>query len=287
MTTAVARPVLRPAIRHDPWYVRVPLIATAVVFLTVMVLVPLVHVFYQALAMGWQVTWQALLDPDTRSAAQVTFIATFGAVSANLVFGLAAAWALTRTRFRGKTLLAALIDLPFAVSPVVAGLLFVLLFGAQGYLGPFCQWLGIQVVFAVPGIVLATTFVTLPFIAHELVPVMEAVGRDEEEAAAILGASGWQIFWWITLPNIRWGLLYGITLCTARALGEFGAVSVVSGKLAGRTDTLPIQIEKLYQSLGVTALASAFSVAAFLTLLALATLAAKVYLQRRRLGSPR
>lgn len=268
--------------KTDPWYVRVPLIGLVVLFLAVMVVVPLVNVFYQALHMGWSVTWHALTEPNTLSAIKLTLLTAVLAVAANLTFGLAAAWAIARFRFPGKAFLTALIDLPFAVSPVVAGLLFVILFGAYGYLGPFLQQNHIRIVFAVPGIVLATTFVTFPFIARELIPVLEAVGADEEQAARTLGANSLQMFWHVTLPNIKWGLLYGVLLCNARAMGEFGAVSVVSGKLTGRTDTLPIYIEKLYQGMGATATASAFTAAALLACLALLTLVLKTILERKK-----
>jgi sulfate transport system permease protein len=280
-TVIATTPSVMPLIHRDPWYVRIPLICTAVLFLGVLVIGPLVNVFVQAFSMGFQVAWDALTDAATLSAIKLTLMATTLAVLANLTFGLAAAWALTRYRFRGKAFLNSLIDLPFAVSPVVAGLLFVLLFGTYGYCGPWLAQWKIEIIFAVPGIVLVTTFVTVPFIARELTPVLQAAGTDEEEAARTLGAKRWQVFWYVVLPNIRWGLLYGVILCTARAMGEFGAVSVVSGKMTGQTDTLPLHVEKLYQGLGPTATASSFAVAALLASLALVTLALKVFLERK------
>jgi sulfate transport system permease protein len=266
-------------VRHDPWFVRWPLILTATLFLAVMVVVPLVNVFLEAFSQGWRVARDALTDPNALAALRLTLLVTVLSVGLNLTFGLAAAWAIARFRFRGKTLLTALIDLPFSVSPVIAGLVFVLLFGAQGYFGPWLQANRINIIFAVPGIVLATTFVTLPFIARELIPVLEAVGAEEEQAARTLGASGLQMFWHVTLPNIKWGLLYGILLCNARAMGEFGAASVVSGKKTGQTDTLPIYVEKLHQGMGATSTASAFAVASLLAGLALVTLFLKLYLE--------
>jgi sulfate transport system permease protein len=266
---------------RDPWYIRWPLIALVVVFLGVMVVVPLVNVFVQAFSLGWGVVQEALTDRYTLLAIRLTLIVTALSLALNIVFGLAAAWAIARFRFRGKALLTAVIDLPFSISPVVAGLLFVLLFGAHGYFGPWLHGRHIDIIFAVPGIVITTTFVTLPFIARELIPVLEAVGSEEEQAARTLGARSWQMFWYVTLPNIKWGLLYGILLCNARAMGEFGAVSVVSGKLAGQTDTLPIHIEKLYQGLGSRATASAFAVAGLLACLALVTLVLKSFVEWR------
>ncbi|MCS7046826.1 MAG: sulfate ABC transporter permease subunit CysW [Gemmataceae bacterium] len=270
----------RQIVRQDPWYVRVPLILFAVVFLAVMVVGPLVNVFAQGLALGVGVVWQALSHPDARHALMLTLIAAACAVAANVLFGLAAAWSIARFRFPGKALLNSLIDLPFSVSPVIAGLIFVLLFGAYGFVGPLVFGsTRIDIIFALPGILLATTFVTVPFIARELIPVMEALGPEEEEAARILGANAWQMFRHVTLPNIKWGLLYGVLLCNARAIGEFGAVNVVSGKLAGRTDTLPLHIEKLYQGFGAVQTASAFALASILCCLALATLLLKNYLE--------
>jgi sulfate/thiosulfate transport system permease protein len=278
MTVTAVTPV-RKVVRRDPWWVKAPLIAAVAVFLSLFVLGPLVNVFAQALSQGFEVVGDALTHPHARSALRITLIAAGLAVTLNLLFGVAAAWAISRFRFRGKTLLTSVIDLPFSVSPVIAGLVFVLIFGAYGYLGPWLQSQGVNIIFAVPGIVLATTFVTVPFIARELIPVMEALGPEEEEASRTLGASGLQMFWHVTLPNIRWGLLYGVLLCNARAMGEFGAVNVVSGKLAGQTDTLPIHIEKLKEGLGAVATASAFTISALLACLALLTLGLKTFLE--------
>jgi sulfate transport system permease protein len=261
-----------------------------VAFVLVMVALPLGNVFARAFHGGARLMARTLTAPHTLAALRLTFLAAVLAVGANLTFGLAVAWAVARFRFPGKALLTALIDLPFTVSPVVAGLLFVLLFGAHGYLGPWLARHHLRIIFAVPGVVLATTFVTVPFIARELIPVLEAVGPEEEQAARTLGASGGQVFWHITLPNIKWGLLYGLALCQARALGEFGAVSVVSGKLAGQTDTLPITIEKLYQGVSAESTDAAFVVAALLAGLAMLTLLGKAALEwktRRGLGPAR
>lgn len=264
---------------QDPWWVRVTLITLAVLIVGVLVVVPLIHVFWQALAGGLAVYWDNLAnDPDTRHSILLTLLVAPMAVLANVVFGLAAAWAIARFRFPGRTLLVSLIDLPFAVSPVVAGLALLLLFGMQGYLGPWLREHGIRIVFALPGLVLATIFVTVPFIARELIPVMESLGPDEELAAISLGANGWQTFWYVTLPNIKWALLYGIILCNARAMGEFGAVYVVSGHISGRTDTMPLRVEKLFQDGNNP---GAFAVASLLTLLALVTLIVKTVLERK------
>jgi sulfate transport system permease protein len=238
-----------------------------------------VHVFYHALADGLVAYAKNLVgDPDTRHAILLTLTVAPVAVLLNLVFGVAAAWAVARFRFPGRALLVALIDLPFAVSPVVAGLMLVLVFGVQGWLGAWLRAQGVPVLFAAPGLVLATAFVTLPFVARELIPVLEAVGPDEELAAVSLGASGWQTFWRVTLPNIKWGLLYGLILCNARAIGEFGAVHVVSGRISGQTDTVPLRVEKLFQEYNTP---GSFAVASILTLVALATLILKVGLERR------
>jgi sulfate transport system permease protein len=251
-----------------------------VFFLGVMVLGPLANVFVQGLELGVGVVASAISQPDALHALKLTLITAITALVFNVFFGLAAAWAITRFHFKGKAVFTALIDLPFSVSPVVAGMIFVLIFGASGFIGPVkIGPVQFDVIFALPGIVLATTFVTLPFIARELIPVMEALGPEEEEAARTLGASGWQMFHHVTLPNIKWGLFYGLLLCNARAIGEFGAVSVVSGKLAGRTDTLPIHIEKLYQGFGAVQTASAFAIAALLCCLALVTLVLKNFLE--------
>ncbi|MBN8247129.1 MAG: sulfate ABC transporter permease subunit CysW [Verrucomicrobia bacterium] len=263
---------------ESPW-VRRLLIAIALGFCGLFLVLPLVNVFAQALADGWGAFGRALADPDTVAAIRLTFLVALITVPLNLVFGVAAAWCIARFEFPGKPLLLTLIDLPFSVSPVVAGLVYVILFGLQGYLGEWLDARNIQIIFATPGIVLATVFVTLPFIARELIPLMQAQGSEAEQAALTLGASGWQVFWHVTLPGIKWALLYGVILCTSRAMGEFGAVSVVSGNITGRTDTLPLRVEKLY--MGMSQGAAAFSVASLLTLLALITLLLKTYLEWR------
>ena len=261
----------RPAVR-DSLSVRVGLIAVAVLFLGMFVLVPLATVFVEALAKGLGNYFAALCEPAALSAIQLTLLVAVIAVPANLVFGLAAAWAIAKFDFPGKSLLISLIDLPFAVSPVIAGLIYVLVFGAQGWLGPFLQAHDIKIIFAVPGIVLATIFVTFPFIARELIPLMQAQGSEEEEVALSLGATGWQTLLRVTLPNVRWGLLYGVLLCNARAMGEFGAVSVVSGHIRGLTNTMPLHVEILYNEYKFSA---AFAVASLLALLSLLTLIIK------------
>jgi sulfate transport system permease protein len=255
------------------------LIGVALLFLMLFLVLPLLIVFAQALSKGLGVYLAAVADPNARAAVKLTLTVAAVAVPCNLVFGVAAAWAIAKFEFRGKSALITLIDLPFAVSPVIAGLMFILLFGAHGWFGGFVRAHHIRVVFAVPGIVLATVFVTFPFVARELIPVMQAQGRDDEETALSLGATGWQTFWRVTLPNIRWGLLYGVLLCNARAMGEFGAVSVVSGHVRGLTNTLPLHVEILYNEYNYTA---AFAVASLLALLALLTLAAKSFLEWRQ-----
>jgi sulfate transport system permease protein len=245
------------------------LIGVSVLFLTLMLILPLIVVLSEALAKGWNTYVAAITDPFAQKAMWLTFEATLTAVIANTVFGLAAAWTLTKFSFRGKNLLSSLIDLPFAISPVIAGLVFVMTFGRISYLHPFLQSQHLAIVFAVPGIILATIFVTFPFVAREIIPMMNAQGRDEEEAATTMGASAWTIFRRITLPNIKWGLLYGVILCTARAMGEFGAVSVVSGHIRGKTNTLPLHIEILYNEYNFTA---AFAVASILVILAIVVL---------------
>lgn len=267
---------------QDPLWVRVLLVGAALAVMTVLVVVPVVSVFYEAFADGVGAYWRYLTaDPDTRHAVLVTLTVAPLAVLLNVAFGVAAAWAVSRFRFPGRTLLVTLIDIPFAVSPVVAGLMFVLLFGLQGLLGPWLRDHGFQVLFTIPGLVLATTFVTLPFVARELIPVMEAIGPDEELAALSLGANGWQIFWRVTLPNVKWGLLYGVILCNARAMGEFGAVYVVSGRIAGETCTMPLQVEVLFQDFNSPA---AFALASVLTSLAVVTLLLKVWVEGKARG---
>jgi len=259
--------------------VRWGLTLAAVAVVGLLIVVPVVHVFAGALSDGLGVYWRNLFgDPDTRHSILLTLTVVPLALVANIVFGLAAAWAIARFRFPGRTVLTALIDLPFSVSPVVAGLMFVLIFGLQGYLGPLLQRHGVKILFATPGLILATAFVTFPFVARELIPVMEAIGDEEEIAAVSLGASGWQMFRRVTVPNIKWGLLYGIILCNARAMGEFGAVYVVSGHIAGQTDTMPLRVEKLFQEYN---LPGSFAVASLLTLLAILTLVVKAGLERR------
>ena len=270
-------PLTRRRAREEAATVRWTLIALAMLVLGVLVLVPLINVFFEALARGPRVYWSALFnDPDTFSAILLTLRVAPAAVVLNLVFGLAAAWAIARFRFPGRTLLTAMIDLPFAVSPVVAGLIFVLIFGLQGFLGPWLRDHNLKIIFATPGLILATAFVTFPFVARELIPLMEAIGSDEETAAVSLGARGWQLLRRITLPNIKWGLLYGVILCNARAMGEFGAVYVVSGHITGQTDTMPLRVEKLLQEYNMP---GAFALASLLSSLALVTLAIKTALE--------
>lgn len=262
----------------DPWWARVMLTGVACIFLGIFLLLPLVNVFGQAFSGGVGLLWAALTHPDTRSAMALTLAVSACCVPLNVVFGVAASWAITKYEFRGKALLITLIDLPFSISPVVAGLMLVVLFGAQGYWGGWLLERNVQVLFALPGMVLATVFVTVPFVARELIPVMQATGSEQEQAALTLGASGWQAFWQVTLPSVKWGLLYGVILCNARAMGEFGAVSVVSGHITGYTDTLPLRVEKLYQDYD---LVGAFGVASLLAVLALVTLAIKTWLEWR------
>jgi sulfate/thiosulfate transport system permease protein len=261
--------------------VRWTLTAIALVFLAFTLALPLALVFTEALAKGLPAYWAAIREPDALSAAKLTLLVASIAVPVNLIFGVSAAWGISKFQFRGKNLLITLIDLPFAVSPVISGMIFVLLFGAHGWVGPWLADHDIKIIFAIPGIVLATTFVTAPFIARELIPLMQEQGTEEEEAAIVLGAGGWQTFRRVTLPNIKWGLLYGLILCNARAMGEFGAVSVVSGHIRGETNTLPLHVEILYNEY---AFAAAFAVASVLTFLALVTLALKTLVewQQRR-----
>jgi sulfate transport system permease protein len=260
------------------------LIVLALVYIALVLLLPLVAVFVEALRKGVDHYFQAIADPEALSAIRLTLTAAAIAVPANLVFGIAAAWGIAKFDFRGKAFLITLIDLPFAVSPVVSGLVYVLMFGLQGWFGPWLAAHDIKIIFAVPGIVLATIFVTFPFVARELIPLMQAQGREEEEAAVVLGASGWQTLWRVTLPNVRWGLLYGVILCNARAMGEFGAVSVVSGHIRGVTNTLPLHVEILYNEYNF---AAAFACASLLAFLALVTLVLKTIVERRFLQSGR
>ena len=269
-------PLARHDLRTEPRLVRGIIIGFALTFLTVFVGLPLVLVFSEALSKGLGFYLHALADPEALSAIWLTLITAAISVSLNLVFGIAAAWAVAKFEFRGKTLLVTLIDLPFSVSPVISGLVFVLLFGAQGFFGPWLMARGINILFAVPAIVLATTFVTFPFVARELIPLMQEQGSQEEEAAISLGASGWRTFVVVTLPNIKWGLLYGVLLCNARAMGEFGAVSVVSGHIRGETNTMPLLVEILYNEYQLVA---SFAIASLLALLALVTLIAKTILE--------
>ena len=267
-----------PSVTTEKSAVRIALILVSVAFLVLFLLLPLAAVFYEALRKGVRTYFTALVEPDAVAAIKLTLLVAAIAVPANVVFGLAASWAIAKFEFLGKSILNTLIDLPFSVSPVISGLIYVLLFGAQGYLGPFLKSEGIQIIFAVPGIVLATIFVTFPFVARELVPLMQEQGTQDEEAALSLGASGWKTFFKVTLPNIRWALLYGVVLCNARAMGEFGAVSVVSGHIRGRTNTMPLHVEILYNEYNF---AAAFAVASLLALLALVTLVIKVGLEWR------
>ncbi len=262
----------------EPAWVRRLLIGVALAFLSLFLFVPLVTVFVEAFKKGWDVYVAAVTDPDAVSAIWLTLTAAAIAVPLNLVFGVSAAWAIAKFDFRGKSVLLTLIDLPFSVSPVIAGLIYVLVFGLQGWWGEWLIANDYKVIFAVPGIVLATIFVTFPFVARELIPLMQAQGQEQEEAARVLGASGWQTFWKVTLPNVKWGLLYGVILCNARAMGEFGAVSVVSGHIRGQTNTLPLHIEILYNEYQF---AASFAVASLLASLALVTLVLKYIVERR------
>jgi sulfate transport system permease protein len=266
---------------EEALWLRWTLVTVAIAFLALFLFLPLAAVFHQALRKGWDAYVAALVDPDALSAIRLTLLVAAIAVPANLIFGVAAAWAIAKFDFRGKSVLVTLIDLPFSVSPVISGLVFVLLFGAQGWFGPELREHDIKIIFAVPGIALATIFVTFPFVARELIPLMQAQGTEEEEAAIVLGASGWQTFRRVTLPNIKWGLLYGAILCNARAMGEFGAVSVVSGHIRGETNTMPLYVEILYNEYQFQA---AFAVASLLALLALVTLALKSFIEWRTGG---
>ncbi|MGA3180047.1 MAG: sulfate ABC transporter permease subunit CysW [Verrucomicrobiota bacterium] len=270
-----------PASTQEPGWVKWLLIGVAGLFAAVFLLLPLINVFVQAFSSGVGAYWQALRDKDTVSAIELTLLVAGISVPMNVVFGVAASWAIAKFEFRGKAVLLTFIDLPFSVSPVVAGLMFVLLCGVNGLMGPWLQAHHIKIIFAVPGIVLATIFVTFPFVARELIPIMEDQGREQEEAALTLGAGGWQTFWHVSLPSVKWGMLYGIILCNARAMGEFGAVSVVSGRITGLTDTLPLRVEKLFNSFDP---AAPFAVATLLALLALVTLGLKTFLEWKSRG---
>lgn len=285
---AAAQPVAGPRARGEPahvpnatlepLWVRTLLMTVALLFLALFLVVPLLSVFAEAFKKGWEAYLAAITEPDAVSAIKLTLLTAVIAVPLNLVFGVAASWTIAKFEFRGKNILLTLIDLPFSVSPVISGLIYVLLFGAQGWFGPWLREHDIKILFAVPGIVLATVFVTFPFVARELIPLMQAQGSEEEEAALVLGASGWKTFRHVTLPNIKWGLLYGVILCNARAMGEFGAVSVVSGHIRGETNTIPLQVEILYNEYNFQA---AFAVASLLAFLALLTLALKSFIEWR------
>ncbi len=262
----------------EPAWVKYTLLGVALGFIFLFLVLPLAAVFTEALRKGAGAALEALKEPDAWSAIRLTLITAAIAVPMNLIFGVAAAWAIAKYEFRGKAFLTTLVDLPFSVSPVVAGLIYVLMFGAQGWIGPWLAAHDIKIIFAIPGIVLATIFVTFPFIARELIPLMQAQGTDEEQAAIVLGATGWQTFWHVTLPNIKWGLIYGVILCNARAMGEFGAVSVVSGHIRGQTNTIPLHVEILYNEYQSVA---AFAVASLLALLALVTLVIKQFVEWR------
>jgi len=277
LASTAAAPAERSALT-EPASVRWALIGVALGFLSLFLLVPMAAVFTQAFEKGFSAYLSAVREPDAWSAIRLTLLTAAIAVPLNLVFGVAASWCIAKFEFPGKNVLLSLIDLPFAISPVISGVIFVLLFGRTGVLGPWLSDNGIKIVFAVPGVVLATIFVTFPFVARELIPLMQAAGSEEEEAARVLGAGGWRIFWKVTLPNIKWGLLYGVILCNARAMGEFGAVSVVSGHVRGLTNTLPLHVEILYNEYNFQA---AFAVASLLTLLALVTLVAKSLVEWR------
>ncbi|WP_424923012.1 sulfate ABC transporter permease subunit CysW [Aureibacillus halotolerans] len=256
----------------EPSWLKWTLIGISGIFLSLFLLLPLLTIFLQAFSKGWDVYLAAVTEPDALSAIQLTLTVALITVPLNTLFGVVAAWAITKFSFKGKQLLLTLIDLPFAVSPVIAGLIFVLLFGVNGVMGPFLEAYDIQIIFAIPGIVIATLFITFPFVARELIPVMQSLGTSEEEASLVLGAKGWKTFWYVTLPNIKWGLLYSVILCNARAMGEFGAVAVVSGKIRGMTNTMPLHIDILYNEYQF---AAAFAVASLMSLLAIITLVIK------------
>ena len=265
------------ATREAPWVKRT-LLTLSLSFFVLFLILPLVSVFFEALRKGWEVYLLSITEETALAAINLTVLIAFISVPLNLVFGVAAAWLIAKHDFRGKQLLTTFIDLPFSVSPVIVGLMYMLVFGANGWFGAWLVEHDLKVIFAVPGIVLATIFVTFPFVARELIPLMQAQGRDEEEAAVVLGANGWQTFWYVTLPNVKWGLLYGVILSNARAMGEFGAVSVVSGKIRGQTNTMPLHVEILYNEYNF---AAAFAVASLLALLALVTLVIKTWVEHR------
>ncbi len=278
MTYPLSADTQKQQATQEPAWIRMLLIGLTLLFLTLFLFIPLISVFYEAFKKGADVYLRAITDPDAVAAIKLTLTIAAIAVPLNMIFGIAAAWAIAKFEFRGKNLLITLIDLPFSVSPVVSGLIYVLVFGLQGWFGSWLAEHDMKIIFAVPGIVLATVFVTVPFIARELIPLMQEQGTEEEEAAVVLGASGWQTFYQVTLPNIKWGLLYGAILCNARAMGEFGAVSVVSGHIRGSTNTMPLHVEILYNEYNF---AAAFAVASLLALLALVTLALKTLIEFR------
>lgn len=278
MTLAVASP-LTPRLKQatsEPKWIKWLLVSIVLVFLGLFLLLPLTVVLYGAFEQGLQVWWQAIVDPDALAAIRLTLLVLLIVVPVNAIFGVAIAWAIAKFEFRGKTLLISLIDMPFAISPVVVGLIFVIFFGSHGWLGPWLAEHDLKVIFAVPGIVIVIMFGTLPFVARELIPLMQQQGKEEEEASLTLGASGWKTFWRVTLPNIKWGLIYGVVLCNARAMGEFGAVAIVSGRIRGETNTMPLHIEVLYNEYMFTA---AFAVSSLLTGLALITIVLKSYVE--------
>lgn len=269
-----AKPLVKAT--TEPRWVRYSLISIVLLFLSLFLLLPLSVVLYGAFEAGLRVWWQAVTEPDAVAAIKLTLFVLVIVVPLNAIFGVAIAWAVAKFEFRGKTLLVSIIDMPFAISPVVVGLIFVIFFGSHGWLGPWLQQHDIKIIFAVPGIVIVILFGTLPFVARELIPLMQQQGKDEEEASLTLGASGWKTFWYVTLPNIKWGLIYGVVLCNARAMGEFGAVAVVSGRIRGETNTMPLHIEVLYNEYMFTA---AFAVSSLLTGLALVTIVIKSYVE--------
>lgn len=278
MTQAVASP-LTPRLKQataEPKWIKWLLVSIVLVFLGLFLVLPLTVVLYGAFEQGLQVWWQAIIDPDALAAIRLTLLVLLIVVPVNAIFGVAIAWAIAKFEFRGKTLLISLIDMPFAISPVVVGLIFVIFFGSHGWLGPWLAEHDLKVIFAVPGIVIVIMFGTLPFVARELIPLMQQQGKEEEEASLTLGASGWKTFWRVTLPNIKWGLIYGVVLCNARAMGEFGAVAIVSGRIRGETNTMPLHIEVLYNEYMFTA---AFAVSSLLTGLALVTIVLKSYVE--------